>query len=536
TPGSGEGWAALGAPRDAQPTLPAPHPGPPTLPTNRAGLPAPAAGAGPGRPSPPEPGRSAPPGAAPPRQARAGPPPSPGSRRPRSPAGEGPPPRGRAAPTRASPAPRPAGGCGGATPSAKKGPSSGRRPTQAASRGRAPGRRAGSGRPPDQPKAPGRARRGPRNRRLPAGAREPPPPEGRQGRPELPGDRPPQSGGPPGPAGAGPGAGGGPLRLNRPPAGRAWASPPRGQFAPARPGTPRGGPDPGEGRKGPGPWLSPRPRLPSNPTGACSPIRPDASKVAPSQRNDGASPREMEQELLPAAGAPRSGAERPIMIVFTLPWRSAECQGRSWPPSPGRTGAAGGRTRSGPLVPPGQGAQRAVPNRGSSWLLEGGVCVTLRWGRTFLLGLGFFAISGAWALFNVQVPLYLRGFLAPRFPEQVNTLVGTFMILDEIAALFLEPYVGALSDRTRPRLGPRLPYGLVGMPLPGLAFIFLPYHTSLVSLIALVILFDFFMGIHRSPTVALMPDVTPEPLRSPANGVINLMGGLGGAVAFGVGA
>lgn len=162
--------------------------------------------------------------------------------------------------------------------------------------------------------------------------------------------------------------------------------------------------------------------------------------------------------------------------------------------------------------------------------------MTLRWGRTFLLGLGFFAISGAWALFNVQVPLYLRGFLAPRFPEQVNTLVGTFMILDEIAALFLEPYVGALSDRTRTRLGPRLPYVLVGMPLAGLAFLFLPYHTSLVSLIALVILFDFFMGIHRSPTVALMPDVTPEPLRSPANGVINLMGGLGGAVAFGVGA
>ncbi|BAS25878.1 MFS transporter [Limnochorda pilosa] len=162
--------------------------------------------------------------------------------------------------------------------------------------------------------------------------------------------------------------------------------------------------------------------------------------------------------------------------------------------------------------------------------------MSLRWGRTFLLGLGFFAITGAWALFNVQVPLYLRGFLEPAFPGQVNTLVGTFMILDEIAALFLEPYVGALSDRTRTRLGPRLPYVLVGMPLAGLAYLFLPYHTSLPLLIAFIVLFDFFMGIHRSPTVALMPDVTPEPLRSPANGVINLMGGLGGAVAFGVGA
>ncbi len=40
------------------------------------------------------------------------------------------------------------------------------------------------------------------------------------------------------------------------------------------------------------------------------------------------------------------------------------------------------------------------------------------------------------------------------------------------------------------------------------------------------------MATFRSPAVALMPDVTPKPVRSQANAIINLMGGLGGALAF----
>ena len=36
------------------------------------------------------------------------------------------------------------------------------------------------------------------------------------------------------------------------------------------------------------------------------------------------------------------------------------------------------------------------------------------------------------------------------------------------------------------------------------------------------------MGIYRSPAVALMPDLTPKPLRSKANAIINLMGAIGG--------
>ena len=42
------------------------------------------------------------------------------------------------------------------------------------------------------------------------------------------------------------------------------------------------------------------------------------------------------------------------------------------------------------------------------------------------------------------------------------------------------------------------------------------------------------MGLYRSPAVALMPDLTPKPLRSQANAVINLMGAVGGIYTLGL--
>ena len=44
------------------------------------------------------------------------------------------------------------------------------------------------------------------------------------------------------------------------------------------------------------------------------------------------------------------------------------------------------------------------------------------------------------------------------------------------------------------------------------------------------------MGTYRSPAVALMPDVTPKPLRSRANAIINLMGAVGGILYLGLAA
>jgi maltose/moltooligosaccharide transporter len=51
----------------------------------------------------------------------------------------------------------------------------------------------------------------------------------------------------------------------------------------------------------------------------------------------------------------------------------------------------------------------------------------------------------------------------------------------------------------------------------------------------IIVVMNVVMATFRSPTVALMPDITPEPLRSKANSIINLMGGLGAILAFLVG-
>ena len=56
--------------------------------------------------------------------------------------------------------------------------------------------------------------------------------------------------------------------------------------------------------------------------------------------------------------------------------------------------------------------------------------------------------------------------------------------------------------------------------------------TSLAVYMVILLLVLIAMATFRSPAVALMPDVTPKPLRSQANAIINLCGGIGGAVAF----
>ncbi len=158
----------------------------------------------------------------------------------------------------------------------------------------------------------------------------------------------------------------------------------------------------------------------------------------------------------------------------------------------------------------------------------------LNYPRTFTLGLGFFAISLSWALYNAFVPVFLDNVLADSALK--GTLIGFIMTFDNIAAVTLQPYFGASSDRTWNKHGRRMPYILVGMPLGALFFALIPvFRSSLLPMMAALIAMNLAMAIFRAPTVALMPDITPPALRSKANGVINLMGGLGALLAFFVG-
>lgn len=151
----------------------------------------------------------------------------------------------------------------------------------------------------------------------------------------------------------------------------------------------------------------------------------------------------------------------------------------------------------------------------------------LNYKQIFLIGFGFLASSLAWAIYNAQVPLIL----SQRFLLS-NTLIGTVMTIDNFFGVIFQPLVGAWSDNTRTRIGQRMPWILIGLPICAVLFAIIPLQQVLWAFMGAIILFNLIMALWRSPVISLMPDVTPAPLRSEANGIINMMGGLGAIVAF----
>jgi maltose/moltooligosaccharide transporter len=152
------------------------------------------------------------------------------------------------------------------------------------------------------------------------------------------------------------------------------------------------------------------------------------------------------------------------------------------------------------------------------------------YGKIFLLGFGFFGVSVIWSVYNAFVPL----FLANKF-NLAPWLIGFFMTLDNIAALLIQPPVGAWSDRLRTPIGRRMPFILIGAPIGAIAFGLIPIAAVLPLFVACTSSLLLSMAFWRTPVVALMPDITPSKYRSQANGIINLMGGVGTIIASLVG-
>ena len=161
--------------------------------------------------------------------------------------------------------------------------------------------------------------------------------------------------------------------------------------------------------------------------------------------------------------------------------------------------------------------------------------------RTILVGLAFLSICAFWQMYDSVIPKILTETF--RLNE---TLSGAIMALDNILALFLLPLFGALSDRTSTKIGRRMPFILLGaacaavlmnlLPVLDNRYAAAPSTGKLVGFAAELGLLLVAMGTYRSPAVALMPDVTPNPLRSRANAIINLMGAIGGIIYLAVAA
>ncbi len=180
--------------------------------------------------------------------------------------------------------------------------------------------------------------------------------------------------------------------------------------------------------------------------------------------------------------------------------------------------------------------------------------------RTILVGMAFLSISAFWQLYDNVVPLILKNTF--NMPDGIS---GVIMALDNVLALFLLPLFGKLSDNVRTPLGKRRPFILFGTACAVVLMNLLVITEKLVKVLDRVPMLDaagqvvlngegetvyqlvlegglsacipfvivlglllIAMGTYRSPAVALMPDVTPKPLRSKGNAIINLMGALGG--------
>ena len=150
--------------------------------------------------------------------------------------------------------------------------------------------------------------------------------------------------------------------------------------------------------------------------------------------------------------------------------------------------------------------------------------------RTVLISLAFFTVLFSWSFFNFKVPLLLDEVIGP-IPIR-DLIKGIVMALDNILAVFLQPYFGDLSDRTKSKMGRRMPFILIGTCLSAVFFIIIPWVRILAGLMLIIFFFDLAMSLFRTASIAILPDYTPEKMYSKASAIQQFIANIGGLIAF----
>ena len=169
------------------------------------------------------------------------------------------------------------------------------------------------------------------------------------------------------------------------------------------------------------------------------------------------------------------------------------------------------------------------------------------YGKTLVIGLGFLGINLVWPVFNSFVPLFLQAG-NPEFERQLieagreipniagfgltPSLAFFIMTWDNIFNVLVSPWAGAKSDRTWTRFGRRKSWIMIGTPIAALALTLIPLANTIFAIMVFILITNFGMSLFRTPTVAWLGDLFHAEKRSQANGIINLMGGIGGALAL----
>jgi Na+/melibiose symporter-like transporter len=151
------------------------------------------------------------------------------------------------------------------------------------------------------------------------------------------------------------------------------------------------------------------------------------------------------------------------------------------------------------------------------------------WRASLLLGAGTLVIGAVSPLYDSYVPPLLQRHLSS------STWIGAAMGIDNVLALLLVPFIGALSDATRTRLGRRVPFVLAAPPITAIALGAIPFaeHFGLLALLAAMIVLDVALAVWRAPFSALLAELVPSIHRPKTEGILGVAMCIGAMLMLG---
>jgi MFS family permease len=153
--------------------------------------------------------------------------------------------------------------------------------------------------------------------------------------------------------------------------------------------------------------------------------------------------------------------------------------------------------------------------------------------RTVFISFAFFIVLLAWSYFNFKVPLLIEDIVGTANPF-LDLIKGSIMAIDNIVAVILQPYFGDLSDRTKSKMGRRMPYIIIGSLTSVVFFVMIPFLQFLAGLVLIIFLFDLAMSIYRSASIAILPDYTSQKVYSKGSAIQQFIANLGGLFGFAI--
>lgn len=147
-------------------------------------------------------------------------------------------------------------------------------------------------------------------------------------------------------------------------------------------------------------------------------------------------------------------------------------------------------------------------------------------GQSVVFAFGNFGANAVYSLLNLSVGLYLE-----RYPAVPTWAVGLLSQERSFAGAFVQPLVGAMSDRTRTRIGRRKPFFIAGISLTSASLLYLSGFPPLVPMLLVLSVNAFFLNVAVDPYLALMADIVPERQRGRIGAVLAIFNMLGQIVA-----